>query len=860
MAQIEVEYGDGERLLIENDVATERTLTQLAKNMDGLGNTIKGVMRDLMKQSGKNDEEIKKAIDDNDPKKVVQVIEEQTENDNKNTETTVNAFNKAQAEANRQRKAQIKAQQDAKKLASNFQRSMGDSFSFFGSLLQKLVTGLFAVGVTGVGVFFSSIQNLGNGLKTLTDVGGAFGDVQRQGTISTVENITKLNQLGLTTDQAVSLLANFSQTAAVLGQSAIPRLNQQFLKLTEFGTELGVALDDATQFFQEDLAFRTSILLRDRINQFETARASEQSIKNLRMFSTLLGRSADDLRNESRSIIDNDKAFQQLLVTLGPLGEDVVNATDSLFQGLKAANIPDEVLGGILEVATIGSEAASDFINALGPFAPELRDELTGLGMAIRNGSITMDQVQSRVLGVLNAVETTDTGNLKQLVAALPNDLQQVVQQLIGFSVDAANARENFRMGEVAGRFSDIQRAMTNFENVLKLGQGALSTFKNSLVLGAESGLKQFADALGSASDANSRLSQIASRVGETLGSIFNRFVQRIFGGDFVNNFDATLNNIVNGLNRFGDKLIDFVEDVMEGFFDSKGQFDLIGGLTNYLVTALSAAFAILMEALVVAIPAFFGALFSNPQVIGGLVVAFGVLLGASAIYAAISTAMLALWMSVGPGMLTSWNLLMTKMAARGMAAGGGIFGKGMGGRLMKGGAFALGGMAVGAVSNAGSNALGETTTGGRVVDTLGDVGQGALYGAAIGSVIPVIGTAVGAAIGGGLGLLKDIFFDDDGIASINKKKTQEKQLEVAEKQQQQLQYAQVQQQRNRGGLSLSFLGAAAGAESMGGMTVGEAREIDELSSEAKILTLALAELKTSNKKLDTLDSSIKQI
>ena len=72
------------------------------------------------------------------------------------------------------------------------------------------------------------------------------------------------------------------------------------------------------------------------------------------MFSTLLGRSADDLRNESRSIIDNDKAFQQLLVTLGPLGEDVVNATDSLFQGLKAANIPDEVLGGILEVATIG--------------------------------------------------------------------------------------------------------------------------------------------------------------------------------------------------------------------------------------------------------------------------------------------------------------------------------------------------------------------------------------------------------------------------------------------------------------------------------------------------------------------------
>ena len=224
-------------------------------------------------------------------------------------------------------------------------------------------------------------------------------------------------------------------------------------------------------------------------------------------------------------------------------------------------------------------------------------------------------------------------------------------------------------MGEVAGRFSDIQRAMTNFENVLKLGQGALSTFKNSLVLGAESGLKQFADALGSASDANSRLSQIASRVGETLGGIFNRFVTRIFGGDFVNNFDATLNSIVNGLNKFGDKLIDFVEDVMEGFFDEKGQFDLVGGLTNYLTTALSAAFAILMEALVVAIPKFFSALFSDPKVIGGLIAAFGILLGASAIYAALSTAFMALWMSVSPGMLASWKALMLSM--RGLGAGG---------------------------------------------------------------------------------------------------------------------------------------------------------------------------------------------
>ena len=196
----------------------------------------------------------------------------------------------------------------------------------------------------------------------------------------------------------------------------------------------------------------------------------------------------------------------------------------------------------------------------------------------------------------------------------------------------------------------------------------------------------------------------------------------------------------------------------------------------------------------------------------------------------------------------------MMKGGFGGIFGGGGKKGGGFGRNLMRGGLFALGGMAVGAVSNMGSNAMGETTTGGRVVDTLGDVGQGALYGAAIGSIVPVIGTAVGAAIGGGLGLLKDIFFDDDGIASLNKKKTQEKQLEVAEKQQQDMQMASIQQRR-RSGLSLSFLDSAAGAESTGGMSIGEEREIDEQSTEAKLLTLILSESKISNKKLSEINN-----
>ncbi len=851
MAQIELTYGaDGERLTIDNDIATEATLNQLAKSMGTLSSSLKVQMKTIMQQQGKDADQIAEAIGESESPDVVKELKAQTDAGTVDNQKLINVIDKTQKEANTQRKKQAEQDNKAKKLGSYFQKKMGDNFSFFGSVLQKLVTSIFTIGASGITLFLTSVQNLGNGLKSLTDVGGAFGDVQRQGTVSTVDNIVALNQLGLTTEQAVDLLSNFSKTSAVLGQSVIPRLNKQFLQLTNFGSDLGVALDDATQFFQEDLAFRTSILLRDRINQFETARASEQGIKNLRMFSTLLGRSGDDLRNESRTVIDTNKAFQQLLVTLGPMGEEVVNATDSLFQGLKGANVPDEVLQGILDVATIGSEAASDFINALGPFAPELRDELTGLGMAIRNGSITMDSVQTRVLGVLNSVQSADTGNLKQLVASLPNDLQGVVQSLIGFSVDAENARNNFRGGEISGRFSDIQRALTNFENVLKLEQGALGTFKNSLVLGAEQGLTSFADALGSATDANSKLSQIAKRVGETLGGIFNRFINRIFGSDFANNFDSTLNSIINGLNKFGDRLINFVDDVLDGFFDKKGQFNLIQGLSNYLLEVLGVGLDLFFKALIEVLPAAIFALFTNLKVVGALAGAFLTLLLGSAVISAIQTGLLAWWMGMTPTMLGMWGTLMAKMGlmsgGRGfvgpMMPGGGkgkfLRGAGIGSLVVGGAMVAKDGFDI--VAGTDGGATGENKGG-----VLGGLG-GAGLGAAIGSfILPGIGTMIGAGLGAIVGNMAG------GTIGSNRDRKKEELKEAVTSQNQPANTSvTVMRQPTREGMRLSFLDKAAYSDSMDGMSVSERRDVDEMTNEAKLLTLILSESKTQNRKL----------
>jgi len=858
MATIDVTYGDGERLLVDNDIATEVTLNKILENLAPLSAELKAYVAQISKSAGKSDQKIADALNNSikNGKDNTNELKESLKEDSKNLLTefhnTAGAIEELAGELKNQQKKADKFAQENERVSNYFIKKIGDNMSFLGSMLQKFITSAFALGSTSIGFFLTSVQNLGTGLKDLTDVGGAFGDNLLRGSVSTIDNITSLNQLGLTTDQAVTILKQFSKSAAVLGQSALPQLNRQFLQITNFGVSLGIALDDATQFFQEDLAFRTNILLRDRINQFETARASEQGIKNLRMFSTLLGRSADDLRAESRTIIDSDKAFQQLLVTLGPMGENVLNATESLFAGLKSVDLPDEVLSGILQVATIGSEAASDFINALGPFAPELRDELTGLGMAIRSGSITMDQVQGRVLSVLDSVSSADPGQLKQLVAALDNDLQGAAQALINFSVDAENARKNFRLGEdITTNFSDVQNALTEFENFLQIAQGGLSTFKNSLVLGAEEGLESFVNVLGRATDENSKFTRLMKVIGTSLGEVFNRFAQTFLNTDFVNNFDQSLVTIQKGIAALGERLINFTEDVLGGFFNKNNELNLIGGLTNFITSVFLEGILLAIDALIIAIPAILGAIFTDFRTIALLGGAFLVMLGSSIITAAFQAGVLALFLSAQPAMITQWTALMAQMR---LTSGAGMLypAKGMMGRAaMAGGGFALGGMAVNYVGGITEEAVGGPgTTAGNITNTATDVLAGAAFGAAVGSVVPVIGTAVGAAVGAGIGLIKDLF-DDDGIGTEKKEPPK-----VAHSEVNNTTHQSTVRVNRRSGTSLAFLEAATDTNNRGDvddMTMSEVADIDRMSDEAKLLTLMLAENKSQTKKLDEL-------
>ncbi len=850
--QIIILLPDQEQIEVNHTIATETTLRALVDSQMDLGATLKAQLASMLKQSGKSDEEIIKTLNvkNEETKKAIETLDT---NNQDGFVDIVDGFKVEMQEFKRIAKDRQEAQQKGEDAANMFRKQMGDNFARIGKLLTSLVTQLIAIGSVSAGFFFASFKNLGEGLRQLTDTGQAFGDIQSDQSRTTVDTILRFNELGITTGDAVAVLEQFSSSAAVLGQSALPKLNKEFLELTNFGVSLGVALDDATQFFQEDLAFRSSLLLRDQISQFRNAEASRLAIENLRTFSALLGRNADDLRQESRSIITADKAFQQLTVSLADAGPETQAAAELFLSGLLSAGLPADIASAFLDVATVGASGINETLRQLTPFAPELRDEIIGVGMAIRQGAFRLDDVNSAITDVLMSIDTDDPGGIKQLVAnpEIGGALTQTVQAIIEASVNAKNAARNFELLNEGVQFTTLQNGLNEFKNILKLAEGGLSAFRNSIVVGATESLGELSALFSVTGDGVSRFAQIMSAIGRGLGRVFSKAIEKFIGPINDANPEEMFQMLEDAVFDFGMLVTNFFEDVLNGFFSSGGQLQIMQGIANYFFTLIEYAVPIFFDLLGKAIVEGIKFLFTSPQ--GWMLMTTGAILtGVGTLISAMTTA-IALMFAASTPIFQAGIASMFARAGIGTSVATGATTGLLGGAgaqfLKKAGAvgtragIAGGGLALGADLYQG--------------DTAGMKagGIGALTALTIGAILaPFTGgmSFLGglALAGGGYGI--GSLIGGDGGKSNERKDDTADALETA-----QAQSTISQRSFSRKNLSLGFIREATDLTPTGqvdGMTNVEARQIDELSVEAKTLIEILAQNKRSNKLLNDIN------
>ena len=474
-----------------------------------------------------------------------------------------------------------------------------------GDLFVTAIKGLATIFATSGGILISSFSNLGSSLKTLTDTGQAFGDQLGAGSSKTVDNIVALNQLGLTTEEAVASLQTYSRAMSSMGQKNLIGLNSQFLTITDNGRALGVTLDEATEFFLQDQQLRARTLNKDRIDQTITAQLTMQSIQNLRGFSAILGQSADAIRQQSEGVIDSNMAMRAFTNSLSPgRATEMTSVARSLVDGLIAV-FPaqgEELSSALLTVAGTGVGAITQFANMLAPLGGDFYTEFQNLASSLRSGTITMDDVPKAIQGIVDA-SADNVDNLENLavIAGLEgHPMADVAKMVIGMQQDASVARDRLRkLGKDNDmEFDQIQDVTTGFENILKNLRGGYSSLLNSIPIEATKRLgtnfQALINAFGGRSGGVSILSKELNRAGVEIGAAIGDTINALAGDD---GFATTISRIVDDIVRISKSILARITRIIKSF-EKDGQVDIMGAITSFTKEAIGFFFEALGEAL----------------------------------------------------------------------------------------------------------------------------------------------------------------------------------------------------------------------------------------------------------------------
>lgn len=583
-----------------------------------LESTLKKI-EDILSKSTKLNSDTKESIE-----KLVK--ETKSGNEKKETDNLVKTMEKFFKE-NQSSKKTV-----GERISSNILDNMEKDFRRIGNAVTTLTTVMITAGAVAGTFLVKGFTNLGEGLKTLTDVGGAFGDSLSQTSISAEENILSMNKLGFTTGQAVEVLGNYSRSMAILGQSSVVGATKSFLDLSDGGLAFGSTLQDATEFLQEDLMFRTMMLRRDQINNEQAIRDSLALNRNLRMFSTLLGINSDELKKNAQNVIDGNTAFKAYAASLQN-GQSVITGAEMLATGLfgSLGEAGQQVANGLLTISATGVGAIDDFVNELVPLAPGVARVVEDVAKGLRSGRIDQSNANQAVLRITEAFANVDPSTVNELIpiiAGLGGEFSGTADVLVQGFINAGNSVDKLRQQlDMPLAFSDTQSGLITFQNIVSKAQGALSSFQNALVIGASQGLNGFSKLLDAAIQ-NEDFADMLTNAGRRFGTIFNNVIARMGG------MDKAIAKISDGIGYLLEEGAQLFENILDGFVDNQGNLQIFQGfvnmLANGLVAAIKLAFDIIGEAFKVAI--------TNPKVIGSIILGFAALFAASSLIRAVQS------------------------------------------------------------------------------------------------------------------------------------------------------------------------------------------------------------------------------
>lgn len=521
------------------------------------------------------------------------------------------------------------------KFNANFEKAS----RILGNTIQTALTAVGAIGAIAGGVVYGSLTNLGNALRQVTDVGIALGDNLSEMPQAASQTIMQLNRLGLTTDNAVKALNDYSRTFSVGGQQSTSQLMERFLELSNNGADFGKTILESKEMLLSELQARTRMIDISRLDQDLLSSNIVTTSLNLQKFATILGTNSNALLQNSQALIDGNAVYQTFVSGLDDptQREQMRNQALNLMNGLQAVfdDAGGELGNAILEVAGTGLPQLNDTFREMSYINRDFFDEMVKTSNALRDGTLDIDPkaLAERFQGMISSFSGSEA-DLRQIFIALGIEGSNTAKLMTDLSLagDVASGRLN----EFANRvdlmsFEDVQGGVTSLENAFNLFKGQMNLAANYIGLQFGPTFNKVAGILEREMGDNGSLT-VALKEG---GVRILNAITETFGFGEIFSPDGTysgLNNAVDWLTEKITAMSEWIEGFIRGFGDkepSEIMGNLISDLTSAVTTGVTEGIKLLFESEAV-----------SDALAKGLTALFGVVIAKSAADAFAGSAM----------------------------------------------------------------------------------------------------------------------------------------------------------------------------------------------------------------------------
>ncbi len=494
------------------------------------------------------------------------------------------ADEKAQKVLEEIKKTNVKQQASFRqKVADRIEGDVQGVFVGAGRAVSGLATA--AVLATGAIIGFGAkiFTGLTDNLRDLTQAGLGFNEGLGQGAAVAVQ---QFNSLGYSTQEATQTMIKFASLTATLGRTgpgSLVNTMKSFKALTNNGLDLGMTFKEANEALLEELETRSSLgMLEGSVTGRQLAAANEQ-IKLQTAYASVLGISADKLREMNKQTLSQNTGLVALMSKFGSKVYEGAAAFNTVMaaRGEQLAKVSQLFLDAGAQSSVFISDAARD-LSAAG--VGGITDTLIEFGRQLQAGALnSVPEGEAAALKLqkkIGSLNNTQIQNLQRVVEAGGAGAEAAKTILLAYLEVKETER---KMSEIARRLGsgmsvdDLMAARIRFDNSIAEIKGAFDALMMQVMItftptikSIAKGLEKFAQAFKDDTDESGNtirgigtaLLDGAKKIGGALMRLFG------FEPDKMVNPDMIRDTVVKKIDKFA-KTISGMIDRFSAYLDT---------------------------------------------------------------------------------------------------------------------------------------------------------------------------------------------------------------------------------------------------------------------------------------------------